>query len=105
MNGTRALLVLQDLATSATPVMNVLVSYIVRTQDGEYHVVVADRMEELQGQVGFYTVDDISGTYKLLDFIGLVKDRGVGADYATYLERKGYRVVARYRIAELEAVV
>lgn len=97
MNGTRALMIMQDVAIKGADTMSVISSYIVRTSDGEYHVVVVDRMEDLRDEVGFYTVDDISGTYKLLNFIGLSKDKGPEEDYSAYLESQGYTVVARFR--------
>lgn len=97
MNGTRALKIMQDVSVKAADTMSVIASYIVRSSDGEYHVVVVDRMEDLQDRVGFYTVDEISGTYTLLNFIGIRQDRGTDASYMSYLGTRGYKVVAGYR--------
>lgn len=96
MNGIKALHTLQDVTSARLEEVNVISAYIVRSVDGEYHVVVVDPVEDLQGEVGFYTVDDSTGTYKLLDFIGLCKDRGPEADYSSYLEEQGLKVMAHY---------
>lgn len=97
MNGTKALYTLQDVTSARLEDVSVLSAYIVRSEDGEYHVVVVDPMEDLLDEVGFYTVDDSSGSYKLLNFIGLGKDLGPEMDYSVYLEKKGLKVMARYR--------
>ena len=96
MNGTKALHTLQDVTSARLEEVGVISAYIVRSVNGEYHVVVVNPMEKLQGEVGFYTVDDSTGTYKLLNFIGLCKDRGPEVDYSSYLEERGLKVMAHY---------
>lgn len=96
MNGTKALHTLQDVTSARLEEVIVISAYIVRSFVGEYHVVVVDPMEDLQGEVGLYTVDDSTGTYKLLDFIGLCEDRGPEVDYSSYLEERGFKVIAHY---------
>jgi len=96
MNGTKALHTLQDVTSARLEEVSVISAYIVRSVDGEYHVVVVDPMEDLQGEVGLYTVDDSTGTYKLLDFIGLCKEQGSEVDYSSYLEERGLKVMASY---------
>lgn len=97
MNSTKALLAMQRITFTRQDDMNVLSAYIVRTSTGDYQLVVADRMEDLLGEVGFYTVSEENGHLKMADFIGLCKEVGVELDYTQFLESRGFKVMARYQ--------